>query len=112
MAEKNGQDAPQSKIQELKKKYGDIYSLSFDHDGDHHDLICRLPKTGDVSRFGKSAGRDQMKAARNMLVGCMIDPPFMKLKDIFDRWPGLVIAIATELMELIGADVEVVSKKL
>lgn len=103
---------PGADIEALKKKHGQIYELGFEQDDQEYCLICRMPKTADLSRFAKSSRKDDVAAARNMLIHCMIKPAFADLKSLFDLQPALILVVAGKLFDLIGADVEVSAKKL
>lgn len=102
-----------AQIDELKNQYGEIHCLSGEtEDREELNLYFRKPARKDLSRFASEYNKDIMKAANNLVFGCLVYPDVETVRKLIDDKPGLISPLATELNKIVSGNIDFLSKKL
>lgn len=102
-------------IAELKAKHpGPLHELTaeLEEGGERLVVIVREPKRTEFARFARDANQDAHRAMSNLFFDCLLDPAPEHVQEVCGRYPGLVIPLASKLLAIAKANLEVLEKKL
>lgn len=104
---------PDGRVAELKEQHGRLW-LETTEDGD--EVVVRAPKRVELARFIDEVSNDdgsRAGAMKKFVEACVVYPDDRAaVKDIFERWPGLVTPLLTKLREMSGAKRSAEGKEL
>ena len=94
-------------IEGLKDRYGEVYEFTGEgEDGQEYSFLFRKPDRAALSRFAAKGTKDVMKAVNNLVFDCLLYPGAEEVQRLFDRMPGLPIALGAELQKTIGSTMD------
>jgi len=114
MATKKELDELRTRFADAIAKYGNVHALEFDETEDGPERLCivREPRRTELSRLTKEMTGDSLKAMRNLLFSCLLDPEADELKELFERSPGLAVALGNRLLTIARVNEEILDTRL
>lgn len=100
---------------DAKKASGiDTFAIEFvnPETGSVQAIACRKPNAEMYMRFGTESQGQVGIAGNNLMASCVIAPTMAELAPLLALYPALVSKIGGELLDAVGATIEVTSKKL
>lgn len=106
-----------TKITELKEKYGKIYSIKSeviedDNNSREIEYIFVKPKTASYDRYIKTASKGMTKALQAFLYDNVIPEQLEQLEKDIDEYPALTLGIGQKLLAVLGLSENVNLMKL
>lgn len=106
-----------TKITELKEKYGKIYSIKSeviedDNNSREIEYIFVKPKTVSYDRYIKTASKGMTKALQAFLYDNVIPEQLEQLEKDIDEYPALTLGIGQKLLAVLGLSENVNLMKL
>lgn len=74
-------------------------------------VYCRKPNPQHLNRFTKTVQSDSYRGLREMVFDTLLWPDADTLKATFERLPGLVVGIGTELQRVLGTNTGFTTKR-
>jgi hypothetical protein len=106
---------PQTQIEDLKLKHGEIHLLEHPVYADAV-VIARRPSKMDYDRFVSEASDDRKnvktKALETFVKRAIVHPERTQVDKLIERYPGLVAGYGDKLLEMVAVDQRVEAKKL
>lgn len=106
----------QDRIDELKKKHGQVHELVIEADELGRDqgllIVVHKPSRSAFARFLRDSQANAFNAMRAMVLDCALHPPLEEVRVAFEEEPGLVVTLGNKLATLAKANLEVLEKKL
>ncbi|MFZ5826501.1 MAG: hypothetical protein ACOY94_19585 [Bacillota bacterium] len=111
----------ETQIEEWQAQYGkgNVIRLEAELDPNDDDLginptlvvYARKPNPQHLARFAASAQKDAYKALRDLIFDTRLWPDAEAVKAEFERLPGLVIGLGTQLNGVMGTNVSFTVKR-
>lgn len=107
-----------SKVENVKKKYGEIYEISVvvdeDDENDGRRLVYyfKRPTTASFNRYLKTAGKNMATSTSNFVIDNIIEEQMQPFKEECDKYPGLALNLGQKLLSAIGLGDNVNFRKL
>jgi hypothetical protein len=92
-----------------KEEHGDIYRITTD---DGLTVVVREPNQDEMGRFVRRATKDVIRAMRDLVTSCALDPSLEALSVRLDKQPGMALTLGNKLLELSGLMAEADMGKL
>lgn len=97
----------EDRIQDLKGKYGRIYSVTttlVDEEGEDKEatFIFKKPLTKDYDRFLKDASNKPSQAFKNLVLSCIVSEEKEELEKTIKEYPASPSSLSKELLRLMG----------
>jgi hypothetical protein len=89
-------------LNEIRNANPDAIVLDSEQEGVVHTLAFRRPQRPDVNLVFGGGGAKFSKNAHNFVMNCLIAPDRGHATALFERYPGLPIALAGQLLEVAG----------
>jgi hypothetical protein len=104
----------EEQIREWKERHGEVYEIrgEVEDGGGDQVFYFRKPGWADLSRFAREVTRDLLKAANNLVYGCLLHPAPEVLRRMVDEKPGLIMGLAGELQKIVGSSQDFLARKL
>lgn len=99
-------------IDDLKAKHPGVEIFQVDAPEVPEPLFIRKPNRVDVKRFYTENQRDPFRAMANLVRSCLLHPGREEFEAILEDRPALDMLVFKELNELIGANEELLVKKV
>ena len=87
-----------ARIQEWKKKYGEIYELEVEGD----KYIIRKPGKPELSKFSNKVQADLYGAGEQLARDILISPAYEEYNQRIEKDPGLVLVLGNTVMNFFG----------
>lgn len=100
----------QAKKKELEEQYGDVVYAKLGGT----EFAFQRPSQPDYEEFQAKMQKDRAKGvawSRELCLRCVVEPKPDDLDAAFRRYPAAAPAIALELEQLAGSEVEITTKK-
>lgn len=102
--------------QELREKYGKLYTVAIDIEVDdstteHREYLFKKPTAVSFDRFVKRVSTSSYKAAEDFVKDSVIDEQMESLETDIDDFPAIVLTINEKLTNMLGLAKDVSVKK-
>ena len=102
--------------QELRDKYGKLYTVAIDIDVDdatteHREYLFKKPTVVSFDRFVKRVSTSAYKAAEDFVKDSIIDDQMQSIKADIEDFPAIVLTINEKLTNMLGLAKDVSVKK-
>lgn len=107
-----------SRIEEAKKKYGELYEIGtvVDEDdlseGEQLTYYFRKPSVASFNRYLKTASKNMAASTTTFVLDNIVDEQREAFKEKCEKYPGLALGLGTKLLSAIGLGDNVNFRKL
>lgn len=103
-------------MEELKAKYGKVYSITIDIDEDDSSTVTKQycfkrPSAISYDRFVKTASNSPTKASKQFCLDNLVEEHQVAFEQDVEEYPALVMTITDKLFSLLGLSKDVSLKK-